>query len=158
MSVGPTLLFLLYLFLVFLFYNMQENLQILIYKNIRNTVRNPKKLPECHRIGKRLKYPWISQKITKMPLVARVAHAWSLLEAVKFFGEISGQRMVDSCRSEGEDSDDGGRWWLIRENRRFEVSGGRWNRSLFPARWGGENTENGRGFALLEASSLYVVV
>jgi hypothetical protein len=87
---------------------MQENLQILIYKNIKNTIRNPKKLPECHRIGKRLKYPRISQKIMKMPLVARVAHARSLLEAVKFFGKISGQRMVDSSRSEGEDSDDGG--------------------------------------------------
>jgi hypothetical protein len=42
-----------------------------------------------------------------MPLVARVAHARSLLEAVKFLGEISGQRMVDSGRFEGEDSDDG---------------------------------------------------
>jgi hypothetical protein len=141
MGVGPASLFLLYLFFVFLFYNMQENLQILIYKNIKNTVRNPKKLPECHRIGKRLKYHWISQKITKMLLVARIAHARSLLEAVKFLGEISGQRTVDSGRSEGEDSDDGdfdGRWWLMRENRRFEASGGRQNHGLFPARWGGK--------------------
>jgi hypothetical protein len=30
------------------------------------------------------------------------------LEAVKFSGELSGHRMVDSGRSEGEDSDDGG--------------------------------------------------
>jgi hypothetical protein len=44
----------------------------------------------------------------KMPLVARVAHARLLLEAVKFSGEIYGQQMVDSGRSEGEDSDDGG--------------------------------------------------
>jgi hypothetical protein len=44
----------------------------------------------------------------KMPLVARVAHTRSLLEAVKFFGEISDQRMVDSGRYEGEDSDDRG--------------------------------------------------
>jgi len=36
----------------------------------------------------------------------------------------------------------------MRENRRFEASGGRRNRSPFPARWGGENAENGRGFAL----------
>ena len=43
-----------------------------------------------------------------MPLVERVAHARSLLEAVKFFGEISDQWMVDSDRSEGEDSDDDG--------------------------------------------------
>jgi hypothetical protein len=44
----------------------------------------------------------------KIPLVALVAHARSLLEVVKFFGEISGPRMVDYGRSEGEDSDDGG--------------------------------------------------
>ena len=43
-----------------------------------------------------------------MPLVARVAHARLLLEAVIFFGEISGHKMVDSGRSEGEDSDGGG--------------------------------------------------
>ena len=60
-----------------------------------------------------------------MPLAARVAHARLLLEAAKFSGEISGQKMVDSGRSEGEDSDGGGldgRWWLKRENRRFEAS------------------------------------
>jgi hypothetical protein len=44
----------------------------------------------------------------KMPLVARVAHAQLLLEAVKFSSEISDQQMVDSGRSEGKDSDDGG--------------------------------------------------
>ena len=136
-------------FFVFLFYNMQENLQILIYKNIKNTVRNPKKLPECHRIGKRLKYHWISQKITKMLLVARIAHARSLLEAVKFLGEISGQRMVDSGRSEGEDSDDGdfdGRWWLMRENRRFEASGGRWKSRPFFGQIGKRKHWNWSGF------------
>jgi hypothetical protein len=84
-----------------------------------------------------------------MPLVARVAHARLLLEAMKFSGESSGQIMVDSGRYEGEDSDDrgfDGLWWLMRENRRFEASGGRrksrpfsghirrrkrWNRSGF---------------------------
>ena len=40
--------------------------------------------------------------------MARVAHVRLLLEAVNFFGEIFGQQMVDSGRSEGEDSDDGG--------------------------------------------------
>ena len=51
---------------------MQENLQAFIYiKNIKNTSRNLKKLHECHCIGKRLKYPRISLKITKMPLAAR---------------------------------------------------------------------------------------
>ena len=40
--------------------------------------------------------------------VAHVAHARLLLEAVKFSGEISGQKMVDSSRSEGEGSDDSG--------------------------------------------------
>ena len=131
MGVGPASLFLLYYFWFFLFYNIQENLQILIYKNIKNTIRNPKNLPECHCIGKRLKYPWISQKITKIPLVARVAHARLLLEVVKFSGEISDQQMVDSSRSKGEDSDDDGldgRWWLMRENRRFEAPGG-WRKS-----------------------------
>ena len=59
-----------------------------------------KKLPECHCIDKRLKYPRISQKITKMPLAARVAHARLLLVAVRFSGEISGQPMVDPGRSE----------------------------------------------------------
>ena len=67
-----------------------------------------KKLPECPCIGKRLKYPWISQKITKMPLAARVAHARLLLAAAKFLGEISGQPMVDPGRYEVEDSDGGG--------------------------------------------------
>ena len=67
-----------------------------------------KNLPECHVIGKRLKYPRISQKITKMPLAALVDHARLLLAAMKFSSEISGQRMVDSGRSEGEDSDEGG--------------------------------------------------
>jgi len=37
-----------------------------------------------------------------------VAHARLLLAAAKFSGEISGQQMVDSGRSEGEDSDGGG--------------------------------------------------
>ena len=40
-----------------------------------------------------------------MPLAAHVAHARLLLVAAKFFGEISGQLMVDSGRSEVEDSD-----------------------------------------------------
>jgi len=42
-----------------------------------------------------------------MPLAARVAHAWLLLEAVKFSGEISVQPMVDPRRSDVEDSDGG---------------------------------------------------
>jgi len=109
-----------------IFYKMQENLQAFIYKkNIKNTSRNSKKLHECHCIGKIMKYPWISPKFTKMPLAARVAHARLLLEAVKFSGEISGQKVVASGRSEGEDSDGGGLdglWWLTRENRRFEAS------------------------------------
>jgi len=132
-----------------IFYNMQENLQAFIYKNIKNTSRNPEKLPECHCIGKIMKYPWISPKFTKMPLAARVAHARLLLEARKFSGEISGQKMVASGRSEGEDSDGGGldgRWWLTRENRRFEASVDDDDRGLFPARWGGENDDNHRGF------------
>jgi hypothetical protein len=77
-----------------------------------------------------------------MPLAARVAHARLLLEGVKFSGEISGQKMVASGISEGEDSDGGGldgRLWLTRENRRFEASVADENRSPFPARWGGEN-------------------
>jgi hypothetical protein len=44
--------------------------------------------------------------------------------------------MVDSGRYEGEDSDGGGidgRWWLKRENRRFEASVADENRGLFPA-------------------------
>jgi len=32
------------------------------------------------------------------------------------------------------------------------------NRGPFPARWGGENAENGRGFDLYEDINLYVVV
>jgi len=84
-----------------------------------------------------MKYPWISPKFTKIPLVTRVAHARLLLEAVKFSGEISGQKMVASGRSEGEDSDGGGldgRLWLTRENRRFEASVDDDDRGLFPAR------------------------
>jgi hypothetical protein len=77
-------------------------------KNIKNTSRNPEKLPECHCIGKRLKYPRISLKITKMPLAARVAHARLLLEAAEFSGGISGQPMVDPGRSDVEGSDGGG--------------------------------------------------
>ena len=67
-----------------------------------------KKLPKCHYIDKRLKYPRISQKITKMPLAARVAHVRLLLEAAKFSGKISGQPMVDSGKFEVEDFDGGG--------------------------------------------------
>ena len=37
-----------------------------------------------------------------------MANTRLLLEALKFSGEISGQQMVDSGRSEGKDSDDGG--------------------------------------------------
>ena len=37
-----------------------------------------------------------------------MAHARLLLTAAKFFGEISGQPMVDSGRSKVEDSDGGG--------------------------------------------------
>ena len=37
-----------------------------------------------------------------------MAHVRLLLEAMKFSGESSGQIMVDSGRSEGKDSDDGG--------------------------------------------------
>ena len=58
------------------------------------------KLPECPCIGKRLKYPRISRKIMKMPLAARVAHAWLLLVAARFSGELSGQPMIDPGRSE----------------------------------------------------------
>jgi len=61
--------FYIYFWFFLFFFHMQENLQVFIYKkNIKNTIRDPKKLPECHCIGKRLKYPWISWKITKMPL------------------------------------------------------------------------------------------
>ena len=72
-----------------------------------------------------------------MPLAAGVAHARSLLEAAKFFGEISGQPMVDSSRSEVKDSDCGGldgRLWLMRENRWLEASVADEDRGLFPTR------------------------
>jgi hypothetical protein len=59
-------------------------------------------------LGKRLKYPRVSQKITKMPLAARVAHARLLLAAARFSGAISVQPMVDPGRSDVEDSDGGG--------------------------------------------------
>jgi len=54
-------------FFVVFFLHARKFTSIYIYKNIKNTIRNPKKLPECHCIGKILKYPWISRKITKMP-------------------------------------------------------------------------------------------
>jgi len=63
-----------------------------------------------------------------------VGHARLLLAATRFSGEISVQPMVDRGRSEGEDSDGGGldgRWWLTRENRRFEASVADENRGLF---------------------------
>jgi len=66
-----------------------------------------------------------------------VAHTRLLLAAAKFSGEISGQKMVDSGRYEGEDFDGGGldgRRWLTRENRRFEASVADENRCPFPAR------------------------
>jgi len=141
---------------------MQENLQAFIYKkNIKNTSRNPEKLPECHCIGKILKYPRISLKIAKMPLAARVAHARLLLAAGRFSGEISGQTMVDPGRSDVEDSYGGGldgRWWLMSENRRLEASVAADDRGPFLAKWGGQNAETSRGFALYEDSDLSVVV
>ena len=82
---------------------MQEN-----YIQNKKCYKSKKKKLECHCIGKRLKYPRISQKITKVPLSARVAHARLLLAAAKFSGEISGQSMVDSGSSEVEDFDGGG--------------------------------------------------
>ena len=95
--------------LVFVFFTTCKKIYKHLYiKNIKNTSRNPEKLPMCHCIGKIMKYPWISPKFTKMPLAARVAHARLLLEEVKLSGEISGQKMVASGRSEGEDSDGGG--------------------------------------------------
>ena len=66
------------------------------------------KLPEYPCMGKRPKYPRISQEFTKMPLAARVAHARLLLVPARFSGEISGQPMVGSGRSEVEDSVGGG--------------------------------------------------
>jgi len=129
-----------YIYFGFCFTTYKENLQILTYKNIKNTVKNPKKLPEWHRIGKRLKYPWISLKNYENAPGGACSSRAVTVGGGEIFGEISGQRMVDSGRSEGEDSDDGGfddRWWLMRENRWFEAWGGRRNRGLFPARWGG---------------------
>ena len=67
-----------------------------------------KKILEHHNIGKRLKYPRIYHKFTKMPLPARVAHARLLLVAARFSGESSGPPMVGSGRSEVEDSVGGG--------------------------------------------------
>ena len=90
-----------------------------------------------------------------------MVHARLLLEAARFSGEISGQKMVDSGGSEGEDSDGGGlddRRWLTRENRRFEASVAADDRGPFPAKWGGENAERGRVFALYEDIDLSVVV
>ena len=69
--------------------------------------------------------------------------------------------MVDPGRSEVEDSDGGGldgRWSLIRENRRLKASVAGDDRDLFPARWGGENDENHRGFSLQQGRNLSVVV
>ena len=43
-----------------------------------------------------------------MPLAARVAHTRLLLAAVKFSGKIFGQQIVDSGRSEVEDSNGDG--------------------------------------------------
>ena len=95
--------------LVFVFFTTCKKIYKHLYiKNIKNTSRNSEKLPECHCIDKIMKYPWISPKFTKMPLAARVAPARLLLEEVKLSGEISGQKMVASGRSEGEDSDGGG--------------------------------------------------
>ena len=87
---------------------MQENLQAFIYKKYQKYQLKPKKLPECQCLGKRLKYPRISRKITKMPLAARVAHALLLWAAARFPGEISVQPTVDPGRSDVEDSDGGG--------------------------------------------------
>jgi hypothetical protein len=69
MGVGLASLFLLYLFLVFLFFSHTRKFtSIYIYKNIKNTIRNPKKLLECHCIGKRLKYPLnFSKKFENAP-------------------------------------------------------------------------------------------
>jgi len=59
--------------------------------------------------------------------------------------------MVDPGRSDVEDSDGGGidgSWWLMSENQRLEASVADENHALVPARWGGKNADNGRGFAL----------
>jgi len=69
--------------------------------------------------------------------------------------------MVDPGRSDVEGSDSGGldgRWWLTRENRRFEASMADANRGPFPARWGGENDENHQVFSLQQGRNLSVVV
>ena len=87
--------------LVFVFFTTCKKIYKHLYiKNIKNTSRDPEKLPECHCIGKIMKYPRIFPKITKMPLAARVAHARLLLEVAKCSGKISGQPMVDPGRSE----------------------------------------------------------
>ena len=44
------------------------------------------------------------------------------------------------------------------ENRRLEASVEADDRGPFPAKWGGENAETSRGFALYEDSDLSVVV
>jgi hypothetical protein len=44
------------------------------------------------------------------------------------------------------------------ENRRLEASVAADDRGPFPAKWGGENDETGRGFALYEDKDLSVVV
>jgi hypothetical protein len=43
------------------------------------------------------------------------------------------------------------------ENRRLEASVAADDRGPFPAKWGGDNAETGRVFALYEDSDLYVV-
>jgi hypothetical protein len=63
-------------FFLFFFSHARKFTSIYIYKNIKNTIRNPKKLPECHCIGKRLKYPWISQKIMKMRVWLTRSYCW----------------------------------------------------------------------------------
>jgi hypothetical protein len=57
---------------------------------------------------KNTEIPLNFSEINENAPVARMAHARLLLEVVKFSSEISGQKMVDSSRSEGEDSDDSG--------------------------------------------------
>jgi len=121
----------LYLFRVF--YKIQRKFYKYLYKT--NTLRNPK-------------ITWVPlyKKKTEIPLnfsgnyentpIARVAHARPLLEGWKSSARFPAKR-VASGRSRREDSYDGGfdcRWWLTRENRRFEAFGGRRCRDLFPAR------------------------
>ena len=106
MGVGPALFFFyIYFYFVFVLFFFLHARKF-IYK-IKN-VRNKKKLPECPCIGKRLKYPRISRKFTKMPLAALVANARLLLVAGRFSGEIYGQPMVDPGISEVYDSNGGG--------------------------------------------------